>query len=345
MITTEITIPLLSLTTPRVLRTCKSYPLAKEDELSTLFIASYPKSGTTWMQWIIFTLLSLDNPELSDKFTHISHFTPFYEIEKTWVFPLDESEESVGSLNSTISDNHHKLGYHVFNTHLPYNWLPKDEKTGSMKYIYLVRNSKDVAVSFYHHLTNQIDDNQYSGEGGFSQFLQDFLDGKIVYGKWLYHLSYWLPFYEENELHEESSGDKNPILLVQYEKLLSHPFEEVRKIINFLELKNIPDERLQEEVLPRLSFDYMKQNLSHFSPISVPWKAGFEFIRKGKVNDHTGCFTKEDYNLHEQSMIRDLVALSNRDISEISDIRVNDLVNDMIWLNQFKTCIGLSDLE
>ena len=69
--------PLLSLTSKEILANCKNLTDSK-DGYKTLFIASYPKSGTTWLQVIIYNLLTNGNQE----FNHISEYSPFFEIEK-----------------------------------------------------------------------------------------------------------------------------------------------------------------------------------------------------------------------------------------------------------------------
>jgi hypothetical protein len=40
------------------------------------------------------------------------------------------------------------------NTHLPYRWLPKQHIENGGKIVHVLRNPKDVAVSFYHHARN-----------------------------------------------------------------------------------------------------------------------------------------------------------------------------------------------
>ena len=65
----------------------------------------------------------------------------------------------------------------VFNTHAPFAGLPLTIRKAEnrCKMIYLLRNPKDVAVSFYHHLRSQID---FQYEGTFHGFLELFLDGR-----------------------------------------------------------------------------------------------------------------------------------------------------------------------
>jgi hypothetical protein len=182
---------------------------------------------------------------------------------------------------------HLKDGYRVYNTHLRYDMLP----TGA-KYIYTVRDGRDVVTSFYHHLSNQhIDDGGFVGEG-FEEFLDLFLRGQIPYGKWSHHLCAWM------EAIDEGGGN---ILLVQYEDLKRNLEHEIDRIASFL---GIEDYNV-ETVLQRASFDYMKHHQSLFHPVSVRWKEGYNFIRSGVVGDHTTLFTDEQNDRFIKTIRRD----------------------------------------
>lgn len=126
---------------------------------------------------------------------------------------------------------------------------PLTASTSGIKLIYILRNGRDVAVSFYHHLSNQDDDNKYTGSS-FSEFLNDFLEGKLAYGKWLLHVHDYL------KLFQHSHSDN--ILILQYEDLVQDLKTQVLRIISFLNL-SYSDEEV-ELVLPLMSFAAMKTN-------------------------------------------------------------------------------------
>ena len=76
----------------------------------------------------------------------------------------------------------------LMKTHLPYSIIPKgsNEET-QCKYIYIARNPKDVAVSYFHFTENRKGlpfGNGYNGPWEF--FLNLFLDGNgdFVYSAW-----------------------------------------------------------------------------------------------------------------------------------------------------------------
>lgn len=63
----------------------------------------------------------------------------------------------------------------ILNTHLPYKMLPPNFLQKRSKLLYLCRNPKDVAVSFYNHLRKD-HDMQYNGSWG--AYLDLFTEGR-----------------------------------------------------------------------------------------------------------------------------------------------------------------------
>src|SRR5262249_61834635 len=88
-----------------------------------VFIVTYPRSGTTWMQMILYQLTSDGNMDLP----HIAEYCP-------WV------ERSVRSARRFYT----RPSARIFKSHLPYAQIPK----GPGKYIYVARDGKDVAVYY-----------------------------------------------------------------------------------------------------------------------------------------------------------------------------------------------------
>jgi hypothetical protein len=240
---------LLPITSKETVERCVN--LKEHEIMNTLFIASYPKSGTTWMQAIVFHIL---NEGKGLQFDHISDYAPFYEIDQTW-----ENFEQ-------YTRAHERLGWRVFNTHLPWRMMPKGP---SMKYIYVVRNGRDVVVSFYHHLSNQV------GAAGslnqsFAEFLNDWCHGRIVFGSWIDHLHSWI---------SACNDPKSNILLMRYEDMKGNLKGSIEKVARFLEVPVSAEsiERLESI----LNFEGMKATKELYQPKSVEWKPDFEFLRKG----------------------------------------------------------------
>src|SRR5918912_2778588 len=125
--------------------------VARPDDI---FIASYPRSGTTLLQMMLYQLTTDGNMD----FRHISHIIPHFE---RFIY----GGKNIAALPCP----------RIFKTHLQYRWKP----LGPCKFIYVARNGKDVAVSYYHfHVSHR------GFRGTFAQFLKLFLKGKILYGSW-----------------------------------------------------------------------------------------------------------------------------------------------------------------
>ena len=74
------------------------------------------------------------------------------------------------------------------------------------------------------------------------------------------------------------------ILVISYEDMVRDLRPVVDKIIRFCEIK-ISDAQV-EALMPTFTFKHMKANKDKFQPVSVGWKKGYDFLRKGKVGDH-----------------------------------------------------------
>jgi hypothetical protein len=244
------------------------------------------------MQVIIYNLLSNGNQD----FKHISEYSPFFEIQNTWKLQDGCAEQSPSGSETFLKDQyeekHLQLKWRVFNTHLRWDMMPKCE---NMRYIYVVRNGKDVALSFFQHLSNQDDSDCFNGT--LLDFVTNWCDGEIPFGNWVHHLQSWMSAYENCKASAGGTpstvveGSSGPILLVRYEDMIVQPFQVIMRIIAFLEL-DISAERAQE-LLQFVSFEYMKQHQEQYMPISVPWKEGFSFIRNGKIGDSDKYFSQE----------------------------------------------------
>jgi hypothetical protein len=119
-----------------------------------IFVVSYPKSGTTWVQMILYQLTT--NGAMTMR--HIDDVSPHYE-------------ETVVNLEDLKSPR-------IIKTHVNYKRLPG----GAGSYIYVVRDGLDVAVSYHYQLLPR-------WRGEFGKYFREFMRGRIPYGSWFEHVS------------------------------------------------------------------------------------------------------------------------------------------------------------
>eukprot|EP00038_Savillea_parva_P019852 m.29292 g.29292 ORF g.29292 m.29292 type:complete len:283 (+) comp4582_c0_seq1:259-1107(+) len=254
--------PVLPVTSARTLDLCRSTPAGPDD----VFIASYPKSGTTWTQNIVYTLATRGDRELD----HISSYAPFYEVDSTW-------ESETAQVREPMRGNHAAIGRRIFNTHLWPDMLPK---TGG-RIIYLERDGRDVVTSFYHHLTHQAPEDG-GFEGSFDQFFEEWIGGRVAFGKWDVHVAKW---------RAHAATDPR-VLVLRYEDMKRDLPACVARINSHCKFDL--DENTITRLLPRFTVDAMRADIAKFSPRSVRMLDigdGFAFVRKGTVGDHAALFS------------------------------------------------------
>lgn len=295
--------PLLTISSKSTIEKCKRLPLRSSD----IFICSYPKSGTTWTQHIIISLLLLHgkkhhstnsntpSEELQDEtqelpYTHVSDYAPFFEIDPHW----DEEQ-----LIPEIQHRHSKLGRRVFNTHLRCDMLPsctscaEEEKkgnSGKAKFIYIIRSPLDTCVSFYYHLSHQVEG---CYENSLRDFFEDWMNGHLPFGSWDDHVRSYAPAI--------ASGD---VFLLAYEDMVNDLHGCVQKLIGFLDLDDVLSEKDISELLPSFTFQSMKKDLQRFQPKSVSWKNNFKFLRKGQVGDFKVVLSSSERDAFHQHLAK-----------------------------------------
>jgi len=213
-----------------------------------VFVASYPRSGTTWTLAIVHLIVS---GARALSFDHLSDVAPWWERS------LAYREDAAQTLSALP-------GGRVFKTHLPRGWLP----TGA-RCLYVWRNPGDVAVSYFHLYR------RYLGfDGSFEAFFDRFLQGKLQYRSWFRHLAGW----------ERERSDPR-VLWVSYDEMRADPGPWIRRIADFLE-RPLEAKRV-EEVVALTGFDAMKAAQAKFDHLGelvrqLGVREG-DFIREGKV--------------------------------------------------------------
>eukprot|EP01095_Lingulamoeba_sp_RSL-Kostka_P002133 TRINITY_DN13027_c0_g1_i1.p2 TRINITY_DN13027_c0_g1~~TRINITY_DN13027_c0_g1_i1.p2 ORF type:complete len:307 (-),score=100.03 TRINITY_DN13027_c0_g1_i1:61-981(-) len=258
-------------------------PIIKEEDLNRrlnelkikdddIFIATYPKTGTTLTAYLTYLIVNGNLPE-GKKLGEVNPWIERYDI-------VDDENDSSGEENNNKNNN--KAKRRVLKTHLNYELAPKGNE--NCKYIYVVRNIKDTLVSMY-HFNKSLTFFEY--EGDINHFFELFRRGKVEYGLYLDHLKSW--FQQRNN---------KQILFLSFEDISSDKIKAINDIANFLSTE-ITEERINE-IIEKTSFNDMKTNPAT-NRSTTPFKPNStKFFRKGIVGDYINHLSEEQIQLLDQ---------------------------------------------
>lgn len=168
-----------------------------------VWLVSFPRSGNTWMRFLIANILY---PEEDVNYKSLNRLVPDFHQHKHW--------ETLGVKKPLAVKSH-------------YAWMLEYEKV-----IYIYRDVRDVALSHYYfsHVKRN-GGRKEDRERTFGEYLKKvFIEGEPwnqpPFGGWDRHVWFWV-----------SGKPSIPFILVKYEELWQHPYEEMKKIIEFLGIK------------------------------------------------------------------------------------------------------------
>jgi hypothetical protein len=226
-----------------------------------VFIASFPKSGTTWTQQIVRLVYSRGLIRDDDPSLHA-------------IIPwLDDSEDlpDLSVVDAMPSPR-------VFKSHNPYHLLPS-RLADANRLIYVTRNAKDTAVSMYFHTFGFW---MYEYDEPIEHFIGEFIAGRVEYGPYWTHLRSW---YEQR--------DRPNLLVLHYEAMQDDLKSAVRSVAGFLD-QDLTDDEI-ERVAQASTFGSMKKDPRTSMQMwdEEQRKPGMPFMRKGKTGDWQNHFTPE----------------------------------------------------
>lgn len=254
-------------------------PIYEDD----LWIVTPPKCGTTWTQEIVWLLLN--NVDLEAAKINQFYRIPFLELDsirgpssEPYQKDLEMNEENLHHFESNSFEfAQSRPRPRVIKTHLPLTMLP-NKLLDTCKVIFVARNVKDMAVSYYYHhkLIIPVD-------FPFKEFATVFKNGAILQTPMIpMVLEAWEKRHHPNmcfNTFEEMKADIDGV---------------VGKLCKFLGLK-LSDEN-KAKLLKAVSFDSLKKNKfvnkqKEFDQ-QDPAKEKV-FIRKGMIGDWKNHFDEE----------------------------------------------------
>ncbi|KAL8237117.1 hypothetical protein R6Q59_018198 [Mikania micrantha] len=238
-----------------------------------IVLASFMKSGTTWLKALMFSTLNRDHYSFSNHYLHNNSpqsTIPFLDVK---TYPMTDF---------TTFPAPRLFATHFARTHLP-------ACMSSCKFVYVSRDPKDVLVSNWHFRSKLR--SKDLPLLSFDEVFELFYLGMMRFGPfWEHVLSYWRASLE--------SPDK--ILFLRYEELKKQPEVVVRKLAAFMGKSVTMEEEKKGvvwEIINLCSFKNLsnlevnKKGVDKFGKLLEVEKQAF--FRKGEIGDWKNYLSEE----------------------------------------------------
>lgn len=232
-------------------------------------LATIPKSGTTWLKALTFTILnrhrfeifpSTDHPLLT---SNPHDLVPFFEYKLY--------------ANGAVPDLSGLASPRTFATHVPFGSLKDSIEEPGVKVVYLCRNPFDTFISSWHYINNIKSEcvSPVSLDEGFDLYCR----GVIGFGPfWEHMLGYW----------RESLKRPEKVFFLKYEDLKEDVESNLKKLASFLGVPFTEEEERNEVVkaiADLCSFESLKKLEVNKSNKSIKNFENRFLFRKGEVSD------------------------------------------------------------
>ncbi|XP_031371862.1 cytosolic sulfotransferase 15-like [Punica granatum] len=244
---------------------------------SDVLIASKPKSGTTWLKSLAFSVLyrAQFNPTEANANHPLLSSNP-HALVRT--LELGQSAGHAPDLSGFADPR-------LFGTHVPYDSLPYSIRRSRCKVIYICRNPLDVVVSLWHFVAQVDAGDRAGGWSGMEEYFDNFCKGMDGYGPfWDHLLGYW----------KASQERPKKVLFLKYEDLKEDTAGNLKRIAEFMGVPFSDEEErngVVEEIVKMCSLGSLKELEVNKTGRSI---AGFEnnsYFRKGEVGDWVNYFS------------------------------------------------------
>jgi len=275
-----------------------------------IWIASFPKSGNTWVRSMISSLIYTDtgvfNFEIIKKIQqfpnkkHFENLTEEYqnihELKKFWITAQDKL-----NLDQKIKffKTHHincKIGENSFTNN-----------NNTLGTIYIVRDPRSLVESFsnFYNKDKSLAIQNITSKGFVSG--ANYIKNKqnnvfTIIGSWNDHYNSW-------------SKTSANLLLIKYEDLLSDPFKELNRIIIFLKkfMTFKYDDYKIQNIISSTSFEKMQKMENDEGFFEMPFKKSdqdkVKFFNKGKKNDWRKYLDKNESDIIENKFEKEMKEL------------------------------------
>ena len=246
------------------------------------FLVSYPKSGNTWLKALLTYLVTGRE------------------------FDFDEGDSIIAPVGRhAAAPALLPGGGRIIKSHERFHpWYGR----AYGRVVYLVRDGRDVCVSYHHALIRREDDRR-----PFPRFVDDFIRGNVEgYGSWQGHVTSWL------ESPQNTSGRLH---LVRYEDLVAAPAHHLARIAAFIGLEAAP-ERIAEAVRLHTP-SRMRERESASATHAAQPRPDLYIVRRGGTGEWRERFSTADADRFTAAARAVLARLgypeSTRDAERITD--------------------------
>ena len=259
-----------------------------------IWISSYPKSGSTWVR--LFLEKYLKNIKHNFHMGGFPDFTQFKNLNINY----NKFENIIENWSNLQSKQNLNLKYNILKTHNALCTIGNfkfTDKSNTLGGIYLVRDPRDILVSYASHLglsheeTLKIMLDPHASE---IKEHEKTLFKVSIMGRWSDHYNSW------------KSKIGNRFIYIKYEDLVTNPNKEFRKILEYL--KKLCNIEINEagflSSIENTKFEKLKKNeeLNGFDQAT----GNSPFFRKGIVGDWKNNVDKKIIDKIENTFQREM---------------------------------------
>ncbi|KAK4426273.1 Cytosolic sulfotransferase 5 [Sesamum alatum] len=266
-------------TTKKVLETFKPLP-------GDVILASFPKTGTTWLKAILHSIIHHSRQHENHPLT-LNHPQDLVPSLETNLYVENGPELDGGNENPEFLAVEDLQEARILATHIPYQILGDILNSTDCKVVYVTRNPKDTVVSLWHFLqkSSDVEKDQWAVEAAVDQFCR----GVVPFGPYYDHVLAY---------RQESLNRPEKVYFLTYEELKQKSKDHVRKLGEFLGFPFDESEKGEEkidEIVKMCSFESLSSqqvNKSDDNPSVFPLPYS-SFFRKGEVGDYKNYLEDE----------------------------------------------------
>jgi len=225
-------------TNQKVMQRIRRWKFVRSVRPTDVFLVTYPKSGTTWMGFLLANILhGMRSPSLNLR-TYLKYIPDINNLYYS---------------NGDLSEYSDIPAPRFFSSHAPYD-------AAFSRVIYVMRDPRDVMVSYWHH-TKLI-------RPSFNLSLEDFVASNDQWPNlWHEHVKEW------------ALGRHGNVFVVKYEDLKADTFSATKKMLEFIDYPF--DEQVVMHAIEGSKFEKMKSLEDRYG-IGHHEDSLKGFVRKGK---------------------------------------------------------------